>query len=126
MLGSAATLLGDAAELDPAEMREFHRIMRDQAGHMWGFVGDLLDADRLEAGTLSVSPEPSNAVRLIARARTAFVGAGGRHAVTIDLPPDWRRSAPMCSPTALGTRRASVEVLADRGPFGADPSCRGR
>ncbi len=32
--GSADALLEEAAELDPAEMGEFHRIIAEQAGHM--------------------------------------------------------------------------------------------
>ena len=55
--GSAATLLEEASELDVAEMHEFHRIIHEQAGHMRGLIGALLDAGRIEAGTLSVSPE---------------------------------------------------------------------
>ena len=101
--GSAATLLEDAAQLDPAEMREFHRIIHDQAGHMRGLVGDLLDAGHIEAGTLSVAPEPSDAAELVDRARTAFVGGGGRHAVAIDLPPDL--------PRVMADRRRVAQVL---------------
>ena len=51
--GSATTLLEEAAALDPAEMREFHRIIVDQATHMRGLIGDLLDTGRIESGTLS-------------------------------------------------------------------------
>ncbi|MXX76238.1 MAG: response regulator [Holophagales bacterium] len=101
--GSAATLLEDAAQLDPAEMREFHRIIHDQAGHMRGLIGDLLDAGRIEAGTLSVSPEPSDVAALIDRARTTFVSGGGRHAVLIDLPPDL--------PRVMADRRRIAQVL---------------
>ena len=101
--GSAATLLEDAAQLDPAEMREFHRIIHDQAGHMRGLIGDLLDAGRIEAGTLSVSPEPSDAAPLIDRARTTFVRGGGRQAVLIDLPPDL--------PRVMADRRRIAQVL---------------
>ncbi|MYD86715.1 MAG: response regulator [Acidobacteria bacterium] len=101
--GSAATLLEDAAQLDPAEMREFHRIIHDQAGHMRGLIGDLLDAGRIEAGTLSVSPEPSDAAALIDRARTTFVSGGGRHAVLIDIPPDL--------PRVMADRRRIAQVL---------------
>ena len=38
--GSASTLLEEEAELDPAERREFYRIIHDQAGHMRGLIGD--------------------------------------------------------------------------------------
>ena len=101
--GSAATLLEDAAELDPAEMREFHRIIHDHAGHMRGLIGDLLDAGRIEAGTLSVSPEPSDAAELLDRARTTFTSSGGRHTLTVDLPQDL--------PRVMADRRRVAQVL---------------
>ena len=84
--GSASTLLDDAASLDPAEMREFHRIIFQQSGHMRGLIGDLLDAGRIDTGTLSVSPEPSELAELVERARDTFVGGGGRHGIAVDLP----------------------------------------
>ena len=101
--GSAATLLEDAEELDPAEMREFHRIIHEQAGHMRGLIGALLDAGRIEAGTLSVSPEPSEVAVLVDRARTTFLSGGGRHAVLIDLAADL--------PRVMADRRRIVQVL---------------
>ncbi len=52
--GSAMTLMEDAEALDPAEMREFHRIIVEQADQMRGLIGDLLDAGRIDSGTLSV------------------------------------------------------------------------
>ena len=103
IMGSAATLLEESADLDPAEMHEFHRIIREQAGHMRGLIGALLDAGRIEAGTLSVSPEPSEVSELVDRARTTFLSGGGRHAVRIDLPPDL--------PRVMADRRRIVQVL---------------
>ena len=52
--GSATTALGTEPELDPAEMREFFRIIDEQADHMRGLIGDLLDVGRIDSGTLSV------------------------------------------------------------------------
>ena len=101
--GSASTLLDDAASLDPAEMREFHRIIFQQSGHMRGLIGDLLDAGRIDTGTLSVAPEPSDVAGLVERARDTFVGAGGRHAILVDLPAGL--------PRAMADRRRIVQVL---------------
>ena len=101
--GSASTLLDDAGSLDPAEMREFHRIIFQQSGHMRGLIGDLLDAGRIDTGTLSVAPEPSELAELVERARDTFVGAGGRHAVLVDLPAGL--------PRAMADRRRIVQVL---------------
>ena len=101
--GSASTLLDDAAALDPAEMREFHRIIFHQSGHMRGLIGDLLDAGRLDSGTLSVTPEPSELAELVERARDTFVGGGGRHGIVVDLP--------VGLPRVHADRRRIVQVL---------------
>ena len=101
--GSAATLQEDAAKLDPAEMREFFRIIGEQANHMRGLIGDLLDTGRIESGTLSVAPEPSELSDLVEQARSTFLGAGGRHAVLVDLPAGL--------PLVMADRRRIVQVL---------------
>ena len=101
--GSATTLLEEAAQLDPAEMREFHRIIVEQAKHMRGLIGDLLDTGRIESGTLSVAPEPSEVAALVERARSTFLSGGGRHAVLVDLPAGL--------PPVMADRRRIVQVL---------------
>ncbi|MDE0063676.1 MAG: response regulator [Gammaproteobacteria bacterium] len=101
--GSALTLLEAALPLDPAEMREYHRLIVEQADHMRCLIGDLLDIGHIEAGTLSVSPEPSAVANLIEFARSTFQGGGARHAVVIDLPSDL--------PPVMADRRRIVQVL---------------
>ncbi len=101
--GSAATLRADSDGLDPAERHEFHRIIEEQADYMRGLIGDLLDAGRIEAGALSVAPEPSEVAALVEGARSTFLSAGGRHTVVIDLPPDL--------PRVMADRRRIVQVL---------------
>ncbi len=86
ILGSTGTLLEEPDRLDAAERREFHRIIDEQARHMRGLIGDLLDAGRIRAGTLSVAPEPSEVAALVEQARTTFLSGGRRHSVLIDLP----------------------------------------
>ena len=101
--GSAATLLEDAATLDPVEMREFHRIIATQAAHMRRLIGDLLDAGRIESGTLTITPEPSDLAELVERARSTFSGSGGRHGIVVDLPAEL--------PWALADRQRVVQIL---------------
>ena len=48
--GSAVTLLEDSASFDPAERHEFDRIIAEQATHMRGLIGDLLDAGTHRGG----------------------------------------------------------------------------
>ena len=101
--GSAATVLRASRVLDPAEVRQFFRIIDAQADHMDGLIGDLLDAGRIDSGTLSVDPEPTEVAALVDRARTTFVSGGGRQAVRIDLPPDL--------PRVMADERRIVQVL---------------
>ena len=101
--GSSAAALGAARPVAPAETREFFRIIDDQADRMIGLIADLLDAGRIETGTLSVSPEPSQVRALVDQARATFVSGGGRHAVRIDLPTDL--------PPVLADRQRVVQVL---------------
>ena len=59
--GSAATVLGSEADLDPAVVRQFFRIIEDQADHMNALVADLLDVARIETGTLAgQTPNPQS------------------------------------------------------------------
>ena len=85
--GSAGAVLGAAPALPPAEVYQYLRIIDAQARHMQGLIGNLLDAGRIEAGTLSVEPEPTEVAALVDRARNTFLNGGARHAVQIDLPP---------------------------------------
>ena len=89
--GSAATLLESSPELDPAERREFYRIIHEQADHMRGLIGDLLDHGRIATGTLSVAPEPTEVAALVDQARNTFLSGAGSRAVRIDLPEDLPR-----------------------------------
>ena len=101
--GSAATVLGSATELDPAVVRQFFRIIDEQADHMNRLVGDLLDVARIETGTLPVSPEPAEVAVLVDQARGAFISSGGRSNLAIDIAPDL--------PLVLADRRRLVQVL---------------
>ena len=101
--GSTATVLGASPTVDPAEMLQFFRIIDDQADHMRGLIRDLLDAGRIETGTLSVAPEPAEVTTLVDQARNTFISGGGRHAVRLDLPPEL--------PRVMADRQRIVQVL---------------
>ncbi|WP_420447762.1 response regulator [Candidatus Palauibacter sp.] len=86
--GSTATVLGTLPVLPSAELLQFFRIIDGQADLMRGLISNLLDAGRIEAGTLTVAPEPTSIMTLVDRARTAFLSGGGQPAIVVDLPPD--------------------------------------
>ena len=89
--GATAAVLSDVRNFALAETQAFFRIVDEQADRMIGLVTDLLDAGCIDAGTLSVAPEPTEVAALVEAARTAFLSSGGRHTVTIDLPPNLPR-----------------------------------
>ena len=101
--GSTTTLLSTPRTLDRAELRQFIRIIDEQADHMQGLISDLLDAGRIDSGTLSVDPEPLEVAALVEQARTTFLSAGGRQPIRIDLPADL--------PRVMADGRRIVQVL---------------
>ena len=101
--GSVTTLLETASELDPVEMTQFLRIIRDQSDQMRYLIGDLLDVARIEAGSLPVDPESSDLSVLIDEARIKFSGGNGREGLGIELAPGL--------PWVLADRRRIVQVL---------------
>ena len=101
--GSTATVLGRSRVFGPAEMLQFFRIIDEQAEHMSGLIGDLLDAGRIETGTLSVSLEPSEVGALAEQARNTFLSGDGRHTILIDLPQDL--------PRVTADRQRTVQIL---------------
>ena len=101
--GSTAALLSGARTLDAAEARQFVHIIDGQADHMGALIGDLLDAGRIDTGTLSVTPEAAEVAALVDRARRAFASGGGRHALRIELPDDL--------PRVMADERRIVQVL---------------
>ena len=86
--GSTTTALGASPAPHPAELLQIFRIIDGQADHMRGLIANLLDAGSIEAGTLTVAPEPTSVASLVESARNTFLTGGGRHAVVVDLPPD--------------------------------------
>ena len=116
--GSTATVLGAAPTPPQAEMLQFFRIIDGQADHMSGLIANLLDAGSIEAGTLTVAPEPSSVAVLVDRARNTFLSGGGRHPVLVDLPP--------ALPRAMADPDRIVQVLeqppVERGTASSPPS----
>lgn len=123
--GSAVTLLEETPALDPAEMREFHRLIVEQADHMRGLIGDLLDAGRIEAGTFSVAPEPSEVAELVERARNMFLSGGARHGVVIDLPSDLPRVMADRPAHRAGAEQPALQRRAERSGVVGHPGLGG-
>ena len=101
--GSAATVLSAPAELDKVEMREFFRVIDEQADQMRALVADLLDAGRIEGSTLPVALERTELAALLEPVRKMLATIGGDHPLQIDLSPDL--------PAVMADRQRIVQVL---------------
>ena len=103
--GSVTTLLDDSAALNPAETVQFHRIIDAQTDRMRELISNLLDVARIETGTLSISPEPTDLSVLVEDARRAFLSGGrsDRLRFYIDLAP--------ALPWVMADRLRIVQVL---------------
>ena len=138
--GSTATVLGASPVLDPTELHQFFRVVDEQADYMRGLIADLLDAGRIEAGALSVSPAPTGLGALVEQARIALLNGGTAHTVIVDLPENLplvladgprivqvlnnllanaARHAPASSPIRIAAARDGTHVavsVSDEGP----------
>jgi PAS domain S-box-containing protein len=84
--GSAATALGSSRPLDAAQVRELFEIINGQADRLRELVDDLLDMTRIEAGSLSINPEPVHLRGVIEEALATFVRSAGLRDVRLELP----------------------------------------
>ena len=89
--GSTATALQSAKTLDRADALQFLRIIDTQADHMSGLISDLLDAGRIESGTLSVHAEPAEVADIVEQARCTFLGSRSRNTLQFNLASDLPR-----------------------------------
>ncbi|MCY3887248.1 MAG: response regulator [Chloroflexi bacterium] len=101
--GSITTLLNPSSPLNSGEIRQFHRIIDSQTDQMRELIADLLDVARIDTGTLSVAPEPTDLVILVGEAKEAFQSGGGQHTLLIDLDPEL--------PLVMADRLRMVQVL---------------
>ena len=101
--GCTATAMGAETVRDPTQSQLLFRIIDEQADHMRALISDLLDAARIETGTLSVTPEPADVAVMVEQAWKAFRTGGRVNPVRIDVPPDL--------PRVLADRQRIVQVL---------------
>ena len=101
--GSADTLSEQSTRLDPAEMAQFFRIIQDQAEHMRGLIGNLLDMARIQTGALPVDPEPADLRALVEECGGLFRSGDARNPLEVEMAADL--------PMVMADRRRIVQVL---------------
>ena len=89
--GSTATALGSSPALDLIEMRQFFKIIDEQADRMRNLISNLLDLTRIEAGIFSVTPEPTGVSDVVEQAKNAFTLGRARNRIEVDIPEDLPR-----------------------------------
>ena len=103
--GSITTLLDPSSALNAAEQFQFHRIIDAQTDRMRVLISDLLDAARIETGTLSTAPEPTDVAFLVGEASDAFRSSGGQQELRLQFPSD--------IPWVMADRPRTVQVLSN-------------
>ena len=101
--GSAAAVLQDLSRLDLTKTRQFFSIIEWQADRMRGLIWDLLELARIEAGTLFLTPEPTDLAFLVGQAQASFLKGRADNPVEVDLPPDL--------PPVAADRQRTLQVL---------------
>ena len=90
--GSVFTLLGSSHPPHAAETRQFLRVIDEQSNHMRRLINELVDLTHIEAGTLSISPEPTEVEDLLHQARESHIHLGSPTSpVELDIPSDLPR-----------------------------------
>jgi PAS domain S-box-containing protein len=101
--GSAATALGSARPLDVEETRELFDIINEQSDRLRDLVDNLLDMSRIEAGSLSVKPEPLDLASVMEEAQGIFARSGRSQRIDLEMPDQM--------PPVNADRRRLVQVL---------------
>jgi len=101
--GSAATALGSSRPLDYEEARELFQIIDEQSDRLRDLTDNLLDMSRIEAGSLSVKPEPLDLRPVIEEAQSIFVRSGRSQRIELEMPAEM--------PAVNADKRRLVQVL---------------
>ena len=101
--GSASTMLSFPQTSDPAQTRQFLRIIEEQADLMRHLINNLLDMTQIESGTLPVTPEPTSLEDLVEQAVQDFIREEPTNTLTVDVAPDL--------PRVMADRRRVLQVL---------------
>jgi PAS domain S-box-containing protein len=101
--GSAATALGASRPLDIEEARELFQIIDEQSDRLRDLADNLLDMSRIEAGALSVKPEPVELGGMIDEARSILARSGRPHRIEVEMPEE--------IPAVNADRRRVVQVM---------------
>jgi len=101
--GSASSVLDDPYSAGPAEMRQYFRIIADQADHIRGLINDLLLTGSSEAAGLPAIPVPTAVADLVDEASSLLLDGGDRDRLTVQVGT--------ILPRVMADRRHIAQVL---------------
>jgi PAS domain S-box-containing protein len=84
--GYAGTLARTDVAPDPDFVRESAEIIVEEADRLTELIDNLLDASRIQAGALSLDPQPLDLISLIHKTADRFATQTNRHQIVVDLP----------------------------------------
>ena len=84
--GSAAMVLGSKRPFGPEETLELFKIIDEQSDRLRELIDNILDMTRIEAGALSVSPEPLQLEEVLEEAKATFARSGASQDVQLSYP----------------------------------------
>jgi K+-sensing histidine kinase KdpD len=86
--GFASTLLSEDVTFDPADQREYIRIINEESDNLTELVEQLLDLSRLQAGSLGIEPQLCDFRAVIQAAREPLQAIAENHPLTLEVPPE--------------------------------------
>jgi PAS domain S-box-containing protein len=86
--GVAATLLESRRPFNVTESQQLYQIIDTQVEQLMELVNNLLDMSCIEAGALSIKPEPTDLQKVLEEALDAFARRNGPRYVRLKMPDD--------------------------------------
>src|SRR4029079_9906538 len=103
--GYAETLLREDARWDAAVVRDSLTVINEEADRLSEMIDNLLDASRLQAGSLRMTASEVALDKLAARLVEKFRGQAPQHKLLVNFPPDF--------PIIIGDEARLTQVLSN-------------
>ncbi len=86
--GCTSVVLNSTRAPNVSELLQYFRMIDEQSDNLRDLVNNLLDMTQIEAGALSVTPEPTDVKALIEESKLSFVRRGALNPIEADLAPN--------------------------------------
>jgi PAS domain S-box-containing protein len=86
--GFASALLAKDTVWEPGKRQKYIEIIVGETDRLRDLIEQLMDFSRLEAGVLSIQPEPTSLAQIVDKARPSLTMLEGDCKLTINLPDD--------------------------------------